>query len=47
MSSIINYFFSSKPKAKEIDDPVSKYMPEEMIEEMVCFTLSGCTLYSL
>jgi len=47
MSSIINYFFSPKPQEKEIEDPVSMYMPETMIEEMACFTLSNCTLYTL
>lgn len=47
MSSIYNYFFKSQEKQQEIDDPIAKYMPEELQEQMICFVLSNATLYKL
>ena len=48
MNSVYNYFFKTEEhKTQEIDDPIAKYIPEELQEQIHCFVLTGATLYTL
>lgn len=48
MNSIYSYFFKGEEtKTLEIDDPIAKYIPEELQEQLTCFVLSDATLYTL
>lgn len=46
MSSVYNYFFKT-PAKTEVKDPMALYIPEDLQEQLLCFVLSDCTLYSL
>ena len=47
MTSIINYFFGTPEVKTEIEDPICSYFPESVRDELFCFVLQNCTLYTL
>jgi hypothetical protein len=49
MQSLYNIFFKTEEAKKqcEVEDIIAKYMQDELLQQMMCFTLTECSLYQL
>lgn len=49
MQSLLNLVKKAyaKPVEVEVEDTISKYIQEDILQEMFCFVLNDCSLYSL
>ena len=49
MQSLYNIFFKTEEAKKqcEVQDVIAKYMQDELLQQMMCFTLTECSLYQL
>jgi hypothetical protein len=49
MQSLYSIFFKTEEAKKqcEVEDVIAKYMQDELLQQMMCFTLTDCSLYKL